>query len=751
MPLNPRRLRRWFAAGAVCAIAISLAYYLYARLREIRSAQHVASALGIEVQQSTQGFTLSKSESGRTIFTVHASRAVQYKAGGRAELHNVSILIYGRRADRFDQISGDHFEYDPNSGDIIAHGEVAIDLEGNAQGPVRADQAAPVELKNPVHLKTSGLVFNQKTGAAATREKVEFRIPQASGSAVGAAYDSKANMLTLASQVVVQTQSGAIVLARHAIITQNPRQAVLQQARIQRPAADIDASRLTLYLREDNTVSRMVADGGVHGISHAVNTAQVAADHGDFLLGPKSELLSGVLSGAVKFLQEGPSPLNGSAARAALTFGPRNVLSHITATEDVRFAQQQRAAEKQAAQTVELASDALDLFLNASRLDHGVTGGAARISIRPQAPTATQGNTVITAGRFEMSFAADSRLHSLHGEPEARIVNAPPGQPEKISTSQTLDVAFNAPDGGVSSVMQRSNVRYVDGQRSAAANEATYTPGDENLVLTGSPRWMEAGGVTTARVLKLNRQTGDAFAEGDVKTTYRDSKPPSGGALLGGTEPIHVTAASMMASRNSDSATYSGSAGSGSARLWQGDNIVEAPVIEFDRTQRVLKARGNQQPVLTVLQQSSGKSSQSTVTVKSSSMSYYDLERRAIFQGSVLLKSTDGTISSDTAYVKLQPKSESQAKTSAQANQIEEIVAQGHVVVEQPSRRAVGNTMTYTAADEKYVVTGGFPSIFDAEHGITRGDSLTFFSRSDTVLVGSETPARTVTHTHTGK
>lgn len=746
MPLDPQRLRRWFAAAAIVVIAVSLAYYLYGRVRAWRAVERAPGSMGIEVQQSTQGFTLSKSEAGRTIFTVHASKAVQYREGGRAELHNVSILVYGRRSDRFDQIYGDSFEYDPNSGDIVAHGDVAIDLEGDAQGPVRPDQATPVELKNPIHLKTSGLVFNQKTGAATTRERIEFHIPQATGSAVGASYDSKSNLLTLGSAVHVETLTGATILAQHAIVTQNPRRAVLDAARIQRPTSDVDAGQLTLYLRDDNSISRMLATGNVRGTARGAHSAGVEAARGDFALGPKNELQSGVLFGGVRFQQEGPSPLRGTAGRATLVFGPRSVLTHLQATEDVRFIQEQRASAKQAAQSVELAADALDLFLTAARLERGVTGGAARITARPQTPSASQSDTVITAGRFEMTFGADSRLRALHGEPDARIVAATPGQPDKVSTSQALDVAFNPTDGGLTSVVQRKDVRYNDGQRSAFAQEAKYTPADESLLLTGSPRWMEAGGETTARVLKLNRRTGDAFAETEVKTTYRETRSQPGGALLAGAEPIHVTADSMTARRQTSTATYSGS-----ARLWQASNIVEAAVIEFDRAKRGLKAQGNRQPVSTVFVQDEGKAKAAPVTVTSSSLTYSDLERRAVFQGAVLLKSTDGTVSADAADVLLKSKRQNTRQGTSDATQIEEIVAQGHVVVQQPSRKAVGDTMTYTAADGKYVLSGGRPSIFDAEHGVTTGDSLTFYSRDDTVLVGSETSTPTVTQTHTGK
>ena len=746
MPLDPKRLRRWFAAAAILVIVVSLAYYFYARLHVWRVVEQVPGSMSVEVQQSTQGFTLSKSEAGRTIFTVRASNAVQYKEGGRAELHNVSILVYGRRSDRFDQIHGDNFEYDPNSGDIIAHGDVAIDLEGDAQGPIRPDQVAPVELKNPIHLKTSGLTFNQKTGAAATREKIEFRVPQATGSAVGANYDAKSNTLALGSQVHVEMLDGTILRARRAKVMQNPRRAVLDAASIERPTSDIDAGQLTLYLRDDNSISRMIATTAVRGTTRGPNPSVVEAAQGEFAVGPKNELQSGLLSGRVKFQQEGSSPLHGSAGRATLAFGARNILTKVTAADDVRFMQDQSATADRSAQSVELASDTLDLFLREGRLQRGTTGGVAKITVRPQKPS-SQGETVITSGHFDMTFGAEDRLRALHGEPEARIISSAPGQPLRVSSSKSLDVAFSPTGGNVESVVQKGNVRYEDAQRSAFASEAHYTPGDENLVLTGSPRWIESGAVTTARVLKLNRRSGDALAEGDVKTTYREARAGSDGALLGGSEPIHVTADSMTADRKTGMAIYSGS-----ARLWQESNIVEAPVIEFDHSNRLLRAKAARQPVSTVFLQDSGKAKASPVAVTSSSLTYSDSQHRAVFEGNVVLKSSNGTIRADHADVLLSPSTPSSgASRTANASQIQEIIAQGHVVLQQPSRKAVGNTMTYTAADEKYVLTGGRPSIFDAERGLTTVDSLTFFSRNDTVLVGSESPTRTVTQTHTGK
>ncbi len=66
------------------------------------------------------------------------------------------------------------------------------------------------------------------------------------------------------------------------------------------------------------------------------------------------------------------------------------------------------------------------------------------------------------------------------------------------------------------------------------------------------------------------------------------------------------------------------------------------------------------------------------------------------------------------------------------------MVAIGKVVVTEPNRRAVGDRLVYTADDGKYYLTGKTASIFDAEHGQIWGDSLTFYSRDDRVLVESK-------------
>src|SRR6266536_382893 len=162
MPLTVSRLRQWFASAVILVVLIVLGAFFYAHHRVQNALQQVPEKIGINIQQSAQGFTISKTEQGRTLFKLQASKAIQLKLGGRAELHNVMITVYGRDSSRFDQVYGESFEYDPQSGNVTGKGEVSIDIESNPSGAAAPAQTPPKELKNPIHLKTTDLVFNQK-------------------------------------------------------------------------------------------------------------------------------------------------------------------------------------------------------------------------------------------------------------------------------------------------------------------------------------------------------------------------------------------------------------------------------------------------------------------------------------------------------------------------------------------------------------------------------------------------------------
>ena len=748
MPLNVRRLRLWIAVAIALLLVVVAGFYLrgyYARYLIARTIKLKAEKLGIDIQQSADQFSYSKSQGGRTIFTIHASKAVQVTSG-HAELHDVNIVVYGEQGNRFDQIYGKSFEYDPKSGMVRADGEVHIDLQGVANGEARPDLGPPKELENPIHLKTTGLEFNRNTGIATTNEEIEFRVPQASGSAVGATYDSKAAKLQLHSDVHLQQsgEGGATLTAESGTITKDPQLIEFNAAHIARATSDIDAERLTIYLREDNTIEKILGTGKVIAVTHGKTDARAEASHGEAFVDANNRIQKGILSGGVIIDSKGDQPMHGTAGRVLLDFAD-NQLKVAHAADNVHLVQNPPQNHPQQ-QSMTLNAKAVD-FNVASGKSTATTVGAGQVILSsaegaPSLPSVGKGGnkasdqstTIATADHLIANFDAKGRLQTMVGSPNAKVVSSIPGQPDKTTTSNVITVTMNAA-GGISGITQEGDFRYIEPPEkpgelgsTASANKATYDPQTQMFTLIGSPRVSDNGSTTTADHVRVNRASGDAFADGDVKTTYSDIKAQPNGALLASSDPIHVTAAKMIGHRNG-TATYSGN-----ARLWQGSSIVGAPTIDFDRDKRTVVAQGKPgQPVSTVFVQPGENGKQTPVSVTASRLTYTDSERQAHVEGGVVVRSTDATLTADRATVFLEQRATS--TPAGQASQLDKIVAEGHVEVQQQDRRGTGNKLVYVAQDQSFTLTGGPPSIFDAEHGKVTGVSLTFFSHDDRVLV----------------
>jgi len=748
MPLSIPRLRTWFAFLAIATIAVVAGFYVYARFQLRKLVQQAPQKLGVEIQQSTEGFSLSKSEGGRTLFTIRASKAVQYKQGGKAELQDVNIIVYGKDSNRFDQISGSGFEYDREAGIVKANGEVNIDLEANALGPKQPDQQPPRELKNPIHLKTRGLVFNQKTGFAETKEAIEFRIPQANGSAQGASYDSKSNVLTLQSNVKIETGGDrpTSINAERGVIRKQPADMVLERVHLKQTERSIDADRVNVTFRSNNDVDKIVATGDVRLQDNDKNALSVMAPRADLDMAEKNSIRQAVFSGGVHVEGSGKNPINATSGKLTLNFGNQNRLSHVRASENVHV---QQKPGQTSGDAYDVVANAMDLVVrNGNRFESAETSGPGQVTLTPQ-KAAPGDHTVVTADRFRAEFDDNNRLKIIHGAPNAKMVASTSNEPDKIASSRDMQVQF-APGGGLIGILMNGGFQYTEAQgsqgskggRTATADKARYNPADETLTLSGSPRVTDGGLAITANAVRINRRTGDAFADGDVKTTYSELKQDPNGALLATADPIHATARSMNAQRNSGVARYTGG-----ARLWQGPNIVEAPSLEFNRQQRSIVAQGTaDKSVQSVFVQIDKNGKATPVVVTAAKLAYVDSDRRARFTGGVIAKGAELTISSDSVDVVLNAAGQASKATNA-PSQLNQIVAQNHVSIQEAGRRATGEKLVYTASDGKFVLTGGPPMVADAQHGTIRGDSLTFYSHDDRIVVESKQSSRTVTHT----
>ena len=383
MPAHLSRLRHWFAGAIIVAVLVVAGVYFYARHRMQNALTQVPAKIGLEIKQTATGFTVSKSQQGRTLFTIQASKAVQFKQGGHAELHDVQITLYGSDSSRFDQIRGADFEYDQQSGNVIAKGEVQIDLRSNPGGLLNPDQAPPTELKNPIHLKTSGLVFNQNTGDAHTKERVDFDLAEASGSAVGVNYAAKTNVLTLQSQVdlVLTGATAATVTALRATINKDPHVVLLDHPHLRSGERQCDADEATLFLRPDNALDRVLAHGNVLVKAEGSQPAEARSEQLEIIMARQRDTLrTAVLSGDVQaqvasaqpVASEARStnaqtpqewPMQGKAGGVVLEFSGKNLLTKVHAEDQVKLLQHQTPASASASgQDLELTTQAVDFF-----------------------------------------------------------------------------------------------------------------------------------------------------------------------------------------------------------------------------------------------------------------------------------------------------------------------------------------------------------------------------------------------------
>lgn len=766
---------------ALAVVAVVAGFYLRARFELHSALKNLPGKFGVDIQQTSEGFSLSKSEGGRTLFTIHASKATQFKQGGRAELHDVNIIVYGRKEDRFDQIYGDDFEYDPQAGTVVSKGEVHIDLESSAEGQKPEEQAPPQEMRNPIHLRTQGMTFNQKTGLAETEGLIDFRVPQATGTAHGATYDSKNNALALHSAIDIQTtgKQSEHIQAVHGTITKEPRLLTMDSVRMAGGERTLMADRATVELAADNSVHQVNAEGNVRVSS--LGGMQLRSPRGLMTLGANNTVESALFSGGVDFQseQQGTSGHSGEMlmrfATAAAPKGSAKPATHsanqsasqsasqdkgsamatllqaIEARQGVTLQQAPKPASKNP-QALAINSNAMTFALRGGRLlTSAQTEGPGHIVISAMAPKSAGEQTLIDARHVTADFAGQNHLQTVHGIGAVQVTSHSPGQPDKLSTSETMVAQFT-PEGELSRVLQEGNFRYKEGQsskselggRTSFAERAIYSPLDDSVTLQGSPRIVDGGMTVTADNIRLLRRGGEAFAQGNVKSTYSELKLQPNGALLATADPIHVTAHAMNAQQLSGVAHYKGS-----ARLWQGSNIVEGQTIDFDQKSRTIVALGDRaHPVTSVFLQVDAKGKATSMLVTAPKLNYADNQRQVQYSGGVTARGQDGVMTADHADVYLNPVG---ASPAGGPSQLERIVAAGHVLVQQHERRAEGNKLLYTAAAGSFVMTGDSPVLSDPVNGTVHGDSLTFYSHDDRVVVESNGSARTVTHTHVSR
>jgi lipopolysaccharide export system protein LptA len=795
------RYARWSAALALLLAGITTLVYLKRDwVRHIERAK-APPPTPVDVTRQSSGITFKKfNEQNRAIFEVTASKSTDFKGQDASLLEEVQITIFGKTGDRHDVIHTHSCQYAQKDGNVICGGDVRFDLMSAADAELVTQNPALAETR-ATRVETRGVTFNRSTGAAQTDERVTFAFPNGSGDAIGLEYKSEEGTLHLLRDVRlrltqpvapsskksapvaaagkpsqdVRVRGTSLDFARDSRLMHlhGPAEAVTTTERltageislqldeqfraqtlvatasapINRPQIkstgttdqmDLDADTLTAHFAPEGWITKLDASGAVYGLrSGAAETDEMKADAGTLEVWPRfnepRELhLSGNVLLKTKLEKAGDARILQTAAfRMQFSGGGEH-----------------KPSKPQKAET--LAAGVMEWTDSSSQ-----SGGSA-----PPARTKLQ------ADRLVMDFADTGKARQLQANGNVQTERWVTGHPLQVATARN-GLAQMSADGGWSQMDLQGEVKLKEGDRSGQGDRATFQRASQTATLTGQAVARDSTTETHAPRITFVQNTGEILADGGVRSTDFSGKSST---VQLAPVPANITSDSLQANSKTGRALYTGH-----ARLWQGDSVLEANSIELLRDSRVLHASGNVRAVFP--QASSPPAGQSTQSAKDdaldpapkqvntsqvvpnkpqlwhatcATLTYDDKESRAHLEQNVVVQSADQKMRGpvlDLYFTRSQPANPPGTGASSQggAQQISRAVGTGGVIVEEGDRKATAERGEYIAANGKFVMTGGNPTLYDGSAGTTVGRQLTFFLADDTIIVDSDNGSRTLT------
>ena len=797
-------------AGVLLVIALGV-FLGTARFRNRFIRKDLPQKLGLNIQEEANGFVYTHEVRGHMLYKIHASKQVQLKRDGKVflQLHDVKIELYAEDGSRVDRIAGNEFEYDPNKGIAKAVGPVEITLSKPSVAPAIAPKstanqvliakqkknslasAAQTAASGEIHVKTSGLVFDRNTGEASTGEKVEYTLAQGRGSAMGANYDAHNGLLVLDHAVQLDVQRGpdlVNMLAQHAVFERNDQVCELQSASVHYRADVSNAEKAKVYFRDDGSAERLQAEGGF--VLLTATGGRLGAPTGTLDFDEHNQPLRGHMQGGVTIDSDDKKgrKVHGTSPTMELVFAGKGELRSAHLERGVRIVSDEETSSASGPlhshrTWVSPVADIAFRDAGKGKVEPGSIHGIGGVVVQA---TSQRGNGPVTpenltADDVTGEFGANGALTKLMGRGHTSIAETTATGTQQTMSGDVLDAhlaaAGNASQSGRNAAGEQMQIESatVDGNvvlteqppakagvaqpvLRATASHADYDNTGQLLHLTRNPRVTDGGLELTADKLSVSQESGDAFAQGNVKATWTGNPEGSNPAKTGGSAkananfgaqgPTHVIAEQAELKRSSGAATFKGN-----ARLWQQGNSVVAPVIVLDRTKQTLTAvtRDSKNPVQVVLVSATAsvpgkpggqkQSGPSVIRVRGGDLKYSSAERKAVMRagaaGNVVSSTVDATTVSNELEMILLPPGNHAGKDGTAA-QVDRMTSTGHVEISSEGRRGIGEQLVYTSDTGDYVLTGTAaapPRLTDPTRGTVTGQALIFNSRDDSVSI----------------
>lgn len=739
------RYARWSAGIALAICILVLGVYVHRRTRDRRGEKKFAPVPSAVAQQSA-GFAISRVIGTRTVFTVHASQATQFKDQNRTLLENVDIAIFGPRGDRNDSVHAGECSYDPTNGDIHCEGAVQIDLRGTKSGaPADASQ------KNSLHLDTSDILFSHESGKVATDKPVMLAFSGGSGKGVGLLYEPQTENATLQHNVhldisLQKSTAGPIRVTSSAMEFRRADN-VLRfsgSVRVQQNSDTLTGGLVELQLNSAMQPVRMLASenpvilaSGTRGRG-SVSAGQITADlapNGAIQKVTANDNVSGKSHGAAGenriFAQHVQIEMASTGSRSAA----REILAQGSVSVETNQGKQQG----------NLTTESLRVELSPSAKGGDHVSSAETLAPGKLTMIEPNGKDEVEGKRLTAIFGAQNQLTELRGDSGVRVQRQQNAALPETSAAENMLAKFGA-DGNWQTIDESGNVKFHQGDKSGAANKALLSRATNEMILIGSASVEDSSSRLQAARIRLNQVTDEVHATGKVTASFTSvtqssrSNPPLGGAQISSDE---MDGTSLGKTASATSASAKGHAiFSGHARFWQGQDVIQAQTIEFWQGDQRAEARGDVLGAFVEASHSDRPTEQKNGTqfakqaapvlwhVRAPKVDYWSGAGKMKWSGGVNAQSSEGTIDGQTIDLYFSP-----GENNQQA--LERAVAGGNVRIEQNGRTGTAQQGEYLARDGKFILSGGEPALADSSGNTTTGRQLTFFLANDSVLVDS--------------
>ncbi len=794
-------MRRLSVFLAVAAILISAAvgYTLFLRMEKARRARVQATPPikpGLDAISPT-GWRWKKSdpETGKPITIAEAESAQATHDPSTFEIHGLAMRLYDKSAGAYTYIKSDKAFFDEGSGLLKSDGPVTIVMNV----PADQDAANKDVVAKRVHVETSGVTYETKTGKASSDQRAMFTFSEGDGQCVGVEYDPNSKTLHMKSQIALDwvgrgpASNKMHIETGDLVYKQDENKIYLSPWSKMKRQSTIVQAQTSVVTLEDDYDEAPSGNGAIvpgtkkthlHQIDsdHAIGIDDRDGRHTDYsadkmtaLFDEQGNLVNIIAENNARIVAKQQDARNTvTANRADLRFAvtPKETNGVATQESDLHLvlADGNAIAESvplprpglQLAETRILHSEHLELEMKAGGKDIQEirTSSKAQLEFKPNRPE--QSHRVIDAshlrviygeGSYVDTFLAgnaairtDKPVSNVKASADAKTKSGPP--PPALTWSDELKAKFTPNTNQVATVEQNGHFRYEEGVRKASSDKAFLEQTINRMTLNGSARVVDDTGSALADMIVMNQANGDMDASGHVLSTHEpDKNQKPGTSMLDDSKAMQAQADRMQTRENNTVVVYQGH-----VVMWQGANRTSAEKVEINRDTQSLHASGSVVSELVDNKASSGDApSNGTSTraantdppiftiIRAPELNYRDDTRIALYTGGVKLVREKMTVVSDQLQAFLTPKTKDDSGQSS----LDHAIASGKVTVSQVmanDRTRVGTAekCEYFTKDSKVVLNGGAPQVVDSYKGLTKGNLLTYFSNDDHLIVEGE-------------